>query len=251
MTQLVHNPIEKSASRPTRPVTRRRRPGVSKRFLGLGVAILMLSLCGLTQPGCGDPAAEMNQIRQQFEQIPPQADRRMVAFVLGLPYAETADRSAWLYFIPRQPPLVPARPQRMILFRFDKQDRSVYRECLLWRRPQDGQVQLHYELSWTDPQRPTDNDFWSVLQEKLRELSQSDNGYQLDSQPASYQFRAGAKLLAGMQQWQADQSRLVRVTVSMLDSTYPRVVEIVELCCRVRILSVGIEFDRPLMREVH
>jgi hypothetical protein len=214
------------------------------------VAIGCAGLLGVLVAGCGDPAAEMNQLRQQFEQIPPQADRRMVAFMLGLPYAETPDHSGWLYFASRQGPFGAAKPQRMILIRFDRQDRSTYREFLLWRRPQGGQVQLHYELSWSDPQRPADNDFWSILQEKLRELAQSDTNYQLDSQPASYQFRAGNNLLVGMQQWQADQSRLVRLSASLLENAQPRVDEIIELSCRVRILSVGIEFDRPLMRRL-
>jgi hypothetical protein len=192
----------------------------------------------------------MNQIRQHFEQIPPQADRGMVTFFLGLPQAENSDRSAWLYLTPPRGPLQPARPQRMILVRFDKQDRCVYREVLLWRQPQTAQVQLHYELSWSNPQRPTDNDFWAILLEKLKELAQTDIGYQLDSQPASYQFRAGAKLLVGMQRWQSDHAQMIRVSIAMPEGNHPRLTEIIDLSCRLRILSAGVEFDRPLMREL-
>ena len=209
--------------------------------------------CGLVcaaGAGCADPAAEMNQIRRQFEQIPAQADRRMVAFVLGLPYAETADRSAWLYFIPRPVLPRPARPQRMILVRFDEKDRCVFRELLVWRRPGASRVQLYHELSWANPQRPTDNDYWTILQEKLRELAQAGTAYQLDSQPASYQLRAGEQLLVGMQRWEQGEFRLLRLTAELADASHPRLAEAIELSCRVRILSVGIEFDRPLVQEL-
>ncbi len=192
----------------------------------------------------------MNLIRQQFEQIPPQADRRMVAFILGLPYAETPDKSAWLYFSPRQGPLEPTGPQRIILVRFDKRDRCVCRELLLWHKPGPSQIDLQYELSWSDPQRPTDNDFWTVLDEKLRELARADDAYHLDSQPASYQFRAGQKLLVGMQRWEQGQSRLVRLTAALPDNSHPRLAEAIELSCRVRILSAGIEFNQPLVQEL-
>jgi len=224
--------------------------GASRRLPAIVLMTALLGLGGLTLCGCGDPAAEMNTIRQKFEQIPQQADRRMVAFFLGLPYAETGDRLAWLFFTPPQGPLAPTHSQRMIVIRFDPQDKCTYREVLLWRRPQAGQTQLHYEISWSDPQRATDNDFWFVLQEKLKELSQSDSRYQLDNQPASYQFRAGDKLLVAMQRWQADPSRLLRVSIAMTDTAHPRVEEIIDLCCRLRVMSAGIEFDRPIMREV-
>lgn len=200
--------------------------------------------------GCIDPAAEMNQIRQQFDQIGPRADRRAVAFVLGLPYAETKDRSAWLYFRPPQGPLEPARPHRMIMVRFDKQDQCVLRELMLWRQASAKQIELHYELTWTDPTRPTDNDLPAILHEKLRELAQADAEMHLDSQPASYQFRAGEKLLIGMQRWEQGNSRMVRLSALLTDDSYPRVAEAVELSCRVRVLSAGIEFDRPLVQEL-
>ncbi len=200
--------------------------------------------------GCADPAAEMDQIRRQFEQIPAQADRRMVAFVLGLPYAETADRSAWLYFTPRPALPQPAKPQRMILVRFDEKDRCVFRELLVWRRPGASRVQLYHELSWADPQRSTANDYWMILQEKLRELAQAATAYQLDSQPASYQLRSGEQLLVGMQRWEQGEFQLVRLTAELADANHPRLAEAIELSCRVRILSVGIEFDRPLVQEL-
>jgi hypothetical protein len=198
--------------------------------------------------GCADPAAEMNHLRQQFEQIPQQADRGTVAFSLGLPDAEAPDRSAWLYFTPPRSPLEPARPQRLILVRFDRQDRCIYRELLLWRQPGPSQMDLHYELSWTEPKRSTDNDYWSILQDKLRELAQADTVYHLDSQPASYQLRAKQKLLVGMQWWEQGESRMIRVTAALPDTAHPRLAEAIELSCRVRVLSVGIEFDRPLIQ---
>ena len=200
--------------------------------------------------GCADPAAEMSQIRRKFEQMPAKADRRAVAFVLGLPTAQTRDRSAWLYFAPKPGPLNATAPRRMTLIRFDKQGGCIFRELLLWHQVAPSRINLHYELSWTDPARSTDNDFTTILHEKLRELAQADGGYHLDSQPASYQLLADRKLLVGMQRWEQGPSRMVRVTASLPGDSHPRLAEAIELSCRVRVLSVGIEFDRPLVNEL-
>lgn len=220
-----------------------------RRGLSIGV-VTALSLSAFGTAGCADPTTEMSRIRRQFEQIPPTADRGTVAFVLGLPYAETPDRSAWLYFTPPQGPLEPARPQRLIVARFDASDRCVCREMLLWRRPKYSQIDLHYELSWTDPQRSTEGDFWSVLREHLEELARADSGYHLDVQPASYQLRAGQTLLVGMQRWEQGTSRMVRLSATVLTDDHPRLAEAIEVSCRVRVLSAGIEFNRPLMQEL-
>jgi hypothetical protein len=206
-----------------------------------------LGLC-LVASGCADPATEMSQVRRQFEQIPPRADRGMIAFVLGLPTAETQDRSAWLYFTPPPGPLEPARPQRLIVVRFDKADLCVCRELLIWRQPKQSQIDLHYELSWTDPQRLTESDFWSILRERLEELARANGVYHLDTQPASYQLRVEQTLLVGMQRWQQDRSRLVRLSATVLDDDHPRLTEAIEVSCRVRVLSAGIEFNQPLMQ---
>ncbi|MBN1342533.1 MAG: hypothetical protein JXQ73_07625 [Phycisphaerae bacterium] len=201
--------------------------------------------------GCSDPAAEMNQIRQQFEQLGPKIDRGMVAFILGLPYAETKDHTAWLYFTPPRGPLDPARPKRMLVFRFDQKEQCISRELMLWRQPGPSQIELHYELSWTDSDRPMDNDLSDILHDKIKELARADDSAHLDSQPASFQFRVGQKLLVGMQRWQQGPSHLVRLTASVPGADCPRLTEAIDLSIRVRILSAGIEFDRPLMKELH
>lgn len=209
----------------------------------LGIPLTMLS-------GCVNPAAEMNQIRTQFDQIPPTADRGAVAFVLGLPTVETKDRSAWLYVQRDQSALASGRPQRMIVVRFDQRDRCIYRELMLWRRAADPLFELHYEIEWTDPNRATDSDLPAIVHDKLEQLARADAGMSLDSQPASFQFHAGERLVVSMQRWEQGDVRMARLTASVPSDGPPRLVEALTLSCRVRLLSAGIEFDQPLVREL-
>ncbi len=216
---------------------------VRPRFIA---ACLMSALLA----GCGNPSAEMNRLRQQFEQLGPDPDRRAVAFVLGLPFAEKQDRSAWLYFDPPPGPTDPTVPHRLIVTRFGPGDRCGSREVMLWRKPTPTQIEVHYEVSWSDPERSTDTDLTTILREKLQELANADPHAHLETQTASYQFRIGDRLLVGMQRWEQGDSRLARLTASTVDGDYPRLTEVIELSCRVRILSAGIEFDRPLLQEL-
>ncbi len=229
-----------------RGAARRLRARYAVGLLGataFGLAVVVLG-------GCAEPAAEMNQVRMQFEQIPPRADRGAVAFALGLPTAETKDRTAWLYIEQGEGASASDRPQRMIVVRFDQRDQCVYRELMLWRRAADPLYELHYEAEWSDPSRSTDSDLPAIVHDKLEQLAKADDEMELDSQPASFQFHAGQRLLVSMQRWEQGDVRMVRLIASVPADGPPRLIEALELSCRVRLLSVGIEFDQPLVREL-
>ena len=195
--------------------------------------------------GCAAPSANNRFLTDQLPQGTLNADKAEVRAFLGLPNMESHDRRAWwnvepTHALQRGKNANPSPPSLSIWLLYGDDEKLIAKELITYQVI-DGTATLRAENIWTDA---PPSDFAQTLTGKLAELVHAEQRYQLDQQPASFQFRRENQLLVTGENWTRADANLARITARFPVAEYPRLAHAVDVALAIRRFTINLRFDR-------